>query len=166
MDQNENNPSVGGFALLFRLVAALENLVLVAGEILVYAKSGRAFDDPPWLTVDQAAERIGHHRNYVYDLIRGKKLYVPPIPGGSRIFTKHLDLQMSRGFPVLDYQSEVEAAAEMLSSRDVWFPSPVRPSGLGEVSRLKLPKRPEDPERVGRRRRRAEAGQVKSGGGS
>ena len=156
MSDSENTPSVGGFALLLRLVTVLENLVAVAGEILLCVKSGRAFGDPAWLSVDQAAERIGHHRNFVYDLINSKRLYGHDRGRGMRIFTKHLDLQMSRDFPVLDYQTEVEAAAAVLASREVWFPAPVRPTGSGDVPRLKLRLRPEEQvERTGRRRGRA-----------
>ena len=158
---DEKITAVSGFGLLLRLVTVLENLVGVAGEILICVRSGRVFGDPVWLTVDQAAERGMYSRNYIDKLIKQKRLYGHPQAfRGYRIFTKHFDLQMSRGFPVLDYQTDAEAATEALASRDVWQPAPVRPKAAGEAPRLKLKLGPEDMaaglrlpgERRGRRR--------------
>lgn len=138
---DDNMPAVSGLGLLLRLVTVLENLLGVAGEILVCAKSGRSLGEPVWLSVEQAAERGGYHQNFIYTLIKEKRLYGHPQRRGYRIFTRHFDLQLSRGFPVLDYQTEAEAASAALASREVWLPAPARPKNLGEVPRLKLPVR-------------------------
>ena len=149
MDQNENTPSVGGFALLLRLVAALENLAAAVLDVRDCLRSGKMerSEDPYWLTVKEAADRSRFSVDFLYEKNRQGRLWFST--GEDRKLARvprfHLDEQVARRFPLLDMESidELIERCREKTTNDLRLLIPGRRvDGRKKIpDRLELPKR-------------------------
>jgi hypothetical protein len=75
---------------------------------------------PIWLTIIEAAQYSSFSEAFIRSLITSKRLYVCGHHKCTRIYRPHLDEQIARGFPVLDFKTPAEKADEILASKPVY----------------------------------------------
>jgi hypothetical protein len=81
---------------------------------------------PAWLTISDAAKHASFSEPFIRKLIRDKKICVSGKHKAIRIYRPHLDEQIARGFPVLNFKTSFEQADEILASKPVtnYLPRP------------------------------------------
>jgi hypothetical protein len=96
---------------------------------------------PAWLSIADAAKYSSFSDSHIRVLIGEKRLFVCGQHKSKRIYRPHLDEQIARGFPILDYSTAAEQADKILASQPVSNFIPHRKSFLPEPDRfLTVPK--------------------------